>query len=52
MQVFLCIHITKKSTFIYLKVFETNQTETDKSQHLHFKETAFDKFPEFIQLFA
>lgn len=36
MQVFLCIHITKKSTFIYLKVFETNQTETDKKSTLAF----------------
>lgn len=36
MQVFLCIRLTKKSTFIYLKVFETNQTETDKKSTLAF----------------
>lgn len=39
MQVFLCICLTKKNTFIlkiYLKVFETNQTETDKKSTLAF----------------
>lgn len=39
MQVFLCIRLTKKSTFIlkiYLKVFERNQTETDKKSTLAF----------------
>lgn len=36
MHVFLCIRLTKKSTFICLKVFETNQTETDKKSTLAF----------------